>query len=82
MGEKEGFRLKTIRLRGERSQGLPIDSHVLNTSFKEGDDVTEELGIVKYDPPVPANLLGIAKGRFPGYIPKTDEERIQNLDYD
>lgn len=82
MGEKEGFRLKTIRLRGERSQGLLIDSHVLNTSFKEGDDVTEELGIVKYDPPVPANLLGIAKGRFPGYIPKTDEERIQNLDYD
>ena len=44
-----------------------------------GMDVTELLGIVKYDPPLPAELAGMAKGNFPSFIPKTDEERIQNL---
>ena len=44
-----------------------------------GMDVTELLGIVKYDPPLPAELAGVAKGFFPSFIPKTDEERIQNL---
>jgi hypothetical protein len=45
----------------------------------EGQDVTEMLGIVKYEPPVPAQLAGQAKGYFPGFIRKTDEERVQNL---
>jgi len=42
-------------------------------------DVTEMLGIVKYEPPIPAELSGKVKGLFPSFIPKTDEERIQNL---
>jgi RNA ligase (TIGR02306 family) len=42
-------------------------------------DVTEKLGIVKYEPPIPAELSGKVKGNFPSFIPKTDEERIQNL---
>ena len=29
-----------------------------------GNDVTELLGIVKYNPPVPANLAGTAKRPF------------------
>jgi RNA ligase (TIGR02306 family) len=45
----------------------------------EGLDVTEKLGIVKYEPPIPAELSGKVKGNFPSFIPKTDEERIQNL---
>lgn len=48
----------------------------------EGLDVTEMLGITKWDPPVPANLAGTAKGNFPSFIQKTDEERIQNLSQD
>jgi len=44
-----------------------------------GLDVTELLGIVKYDPPLPPELQGVARGNFPTFIPKTDEERIQNL---
>lgn len=44
-----------------------------------GNDVTEVLGIVKYEPPVPAELAGKVKGLFPSFIRKTDEERIQNL---
>ena len=81
----EGFRLRTIKLRGQVSQGLIIPINVLmryknfQVEFEEGSDVSEILGVVKYEPPIPAELSGIAKGLFPGFIPKTDEERIQNL---
>lgn len=86
----EGFRLKTIRLRGQVSQGLIIplkDAHEIihrnapniNIGLFGGLDVTEMLGITKYEPPVPANLAGVAKGNFPSFIQKTDEERVQNL---
>jgi len=58
MGSSEGFRLKTIRLRGQISQGLltPIPDGILDP--KEGDDLTEALDIVKYEPPIPAQLAG------------------------
>jgi RNA ligase (TIGR02306 family) len=77
MGDREGFRIKTIRLRGQISQGLllPLPAG----EYEIGDDVTEQLGIVKYEPPIPANLSGIMRGAFPSFIPKTDEERVQNL---
>jgi len=59
MGDQEGFRLKTIKLRGQVSQGLilpisvlnPTDTNIYVTPF-EGLDVTEMLGIVKYEPPI------------------------------
>ena len=81
MGNQEGFRLKTIKLRGQVSQGLilPFSILPLGDAFHEGQDVTEILGIVKYDPPIPAQLAGQAKGYFPSFIRKTDEERVQNL---
>jgi RNA ligase (TIGR02306 family) len=87
MGDQEGFRLKTIRLRGQVSQGLILPMSVLYnnrdlSAFDEltvGDDVTSILEIVKYEPPIPAELAGKVKGLFPSFIRKTDEERIQNL---
>jgi RNA ligase (TIGR02306 family) len=87
MGDQEGFRLKTIRLRGQVSQGLILPMSVLYdnrglSAFDEltvGDDVTSILRIVKYEPPIPAELTGKVKGLFPYFIRKTDEERIQNL---
>ena len=46
----EGFRLKTIRLRGQVSQGLILPINIFGdfgwTAY-EGIDVTEKLGIVK-----------------------------------
>lgn len=81
----EGFRLKTIRLRGEVSQGLIVPLSFLHsivnhsTEIVEGDDVSEILGVVKYEPPIPAQLVGEVIGYFPSFIQKTDEERIQNL---
>ena len=86
MGDVEGFRLRTVKLRGQVSQGLilpmsvlnPPDTNIYVTPF-EGLDVTEMLDIVKYEPPIPAELAGKVKGAFPSFIPKTEEFRIQNL---
>jgi RNA ligase (TIGR02306 family) len=87
MGDQEGFRLKTIKLRGQISQGLilpysviPIAQFATAYDLPEGMDVSEMLGIVKYEPPIPAQLSGKVKGFFPSFLRKTDEERIQNLE--
>lgn len=47
------FRIKTIRLRGQISQGLVLPVELLPKELQKatiGTDVTETLGIVKYDP--------------------------------
>lgn len=84
-GLGEGFRLRTIKLRGQVSQGLIIPLRELNVDFiqapKEYEDLTDILGVIKYDPPIPTQLQGEVKGNFPGFIPKTDQERIQNIYY-
>lgn len=87
MGDVEGFRLRTVKLRGQVSSGLILPISVLNppnTNFYvipfEGLDVTEMLDIVKYEPPIPAELAGKVKGVFPSFIPKTDEERCLSED--
>lgn len=74
----EGHRLKTIRLRGCVSQGLLLPM-LSDFPAEEGWDVTEALGIKLYEAPIPAALDGEVLGAFPGFIPKTDEERVQNL---
>ena len=78
-----GFKVKTIKLRGQISQGLvfPIDimSKFTGLRLDEDMDVTEYLEITKYEPPIPAELSGVAKGNFPSFIPKTDETRVQSL---
>jgi RNA ligase (TIGR02306 family) len=91
MGEEEGFRLKTIKLRGQISQGLILplqdaievmkrrNGEVYYEMLEVGMDVSELLGIQKYEPPIPAELAGKVKGLFPPFLRKTDEERVQNL---
>lgn len=78
-----GFRIKTIRLRGQISQGICFPLSILsdNSTYSPqvGDDVSEFLNITKYEPKIPTNMSGIAKGSFPFYIPKTDETRIQSI---
>lgn len=92
----EGERLRTMKLRGQLSQGLLLPLDHINAKFygnalvisndneifdvlQEGNDVSELLGIVKYEAPIPAQLAGEVKGMFPGWIQKTDQERVQNL---
>jgi len=84
----KGNRLRTVKLRGQISQGLliPINNEIFQLALKEsggiievGKDVSEMLGIVKWEPTIPAQLRGHILGSFPSFIPKTDQERVQNL---
>lgn len=78
----KGERLRTIKLRGQISQGLLLPMSCLTNygaDLNEGDDVTEVLNIQKWEAEIPAQLSGQVKGNFPTQIPKTDQERVQNL---
>lgn len=75
-----GNRLRTVKLRGQISQGLLLPVSVLSDiSVAVGDDVTEYLNIQKWEAPIPAELSGTVIGGFPSFIPKTDENRVQNI---
>lgn len=76
-----GMRIRTVRLRGEISQGIAFPLSFLPEGFDatEGADCTDAMEIVKYEPVLPATLAGLAKGLFPSFIPKTDETRVQVL---
>jgi hypothetical protein len=92
-----GHRLRTVKLRGQISQGLVLKLDQVPEIIVEWDrlcnepglkaanttvrdvDFSELLGIVKWEAPLPACLAGQAEGLFPSFIPKTDQERCQNL---
>lgn len=81
----KGERLRTIKLRGQVSQGLIMPLSVLPHSLgyefaaTEGEDVTHWLNIQKWERPIPVQMAGKMRGNFPSFIFKTDQERIQNL---
>ena len=86
-------RIKIMKIRGIYSQGLlgPLswmENKVDNINeLKEGDDVTKILGVKKYVKPEEIEQyhgprsekqLSEYTDYFPSYVPKTDEERLQN----
>lgn len=104
------YRIKTIKLKGQISQGLviPIPSYMNLQNCEIGKDVTDELGITKYfslDEKREINqykklkqietnrlrkfvkkyfwlrklFLSKKKEKFPYWVNKADEERIQNI---
>ncbi len=74
----ERFRIRTIKLRGTLSQGLLLPLNQFSIAEPaEGQDLTETLGVEKYEPPIPAGL-GSFRAPFPAWIPKTDEIRVQS----
>ena len=75
----KGERLRTVRLRKQLSQGLLLPYSILGRIGTEDEDVSEELNIQKWEAPVNPQLAGQVKGNFPSRIPKTDQERVQNL---
>lgn len=81
-------RIRTMKLRGQLSQGiaLPLSNFDFDPEIYEeileagvGYDLTTLLGALKYEKALPACLAGKAKGNFPSFIPKTDQERVQNI---
>ncbi len=76
--------LRTIKLKKQISQGLllPLSVAFALPATTGVDichtDVTEQLGIIKWEPE-PEFRSADAKGTFPSFIPKSDQERIQNI---
>lgn len=56
-------RVKAVRLRGEVSCGIIIPKDILGdiSIFPVGEDISEKLDIVKYEPPIPQSLAGQVK---------------------
>lgn len=89
----KGERLRTVKLRGQISQGLilPLYNYGPTAAAMQAwhstrpydpdethFDVTEILGIQKWEPEVAASMRGTIRGNFPAWLRKTDQERIQN----
>ena len=83
----EGKPLKTKKIRGVISQGLlgPLSwlaFYGLDPAcFKEGDDVSDQMKVQKWVPAEETEVYSLDKNRapFPMHVPKTDEERVQNM---
>jgi len=86
-GWTEGYRkyspnrIKAAKLRGEWSEGIVVPMEILPYDlgeFEVGMDVGEKIGVHHWDSPAPQDLQ--AKGHLPLGIPKTDEERFENIE--
>jgi RNA ligase (TIGR02306 family) len=83
---KKWSRLRTSKFRGCLSQGLLLRPDAFPSALSaeavvEGADVTELLGVKIYEAPEGPgmSLSGTAKGNWPAFLRKTDQERIQNI---
>lgn len=85
---KEGVRVRSIKLRKTLSQGLfipwkdvdeSLEESDMEVCYKIGEDWSEQFGVEKWERAIPAQLAGKIRGNFPGFIRKTDQERIQNI---
>lgn len=93
----EGFLIKTVKLRGQFSQGIlmPVQEIVNmlcspaseqpvtpeQIQWMKEQNLAELIGVKKWDPITnsPFYKQNVALGPFPHFIPKTDQERWQNL---
>ena len=76
----EGFRLRTMKFRGQISQGLllPVSAFpVISEDAELGTDVTEMLGVKKWEIEERITTGGTMIGTLPYDIPHTDETRVQ-----
>ena len=77
----EGFKLKTMRFKGQLSQGLllPVSLFPQLAGYNVGRAVAEELGVKKWEIEERATTGGNVIGELPHDVPKTDETRVQQI---
>lgn len=76
----EGFRLRTMKFRGQISQGLllPVSAFpAIPADAELGTDATEMLGVKKWEIEERITTGGTMIGTLPYDIPHTDETRVQ-----
>ena len=71
-------RVKAVRLRGEISSGIIIPKRLVPgfESFEVGQDVSETLGISRYEPPIPTQLAGKVKSFSMPFVGSHDCEHV------
>ncbi len=71
-------RVKSVRLRGELSCGIILPTHLISdiTRFPFDEDISDELGISKYEPPIPVQLAGQVKRFDMPFIGHHDCEQV------
>lgn len=69
-------KLRTIKLRGMLSQGLLVN--LPSENLVEGEDVTNMLGITKYEELIPLHMSGIQLPNEPRFVKYTDIENYKN----
>ena len=80
----EGYRIRTMKMRKELSQGLMLPLSILpprGNMIRVDEDVTKDLGVWLYEPLMKqgsARSHSQQVGLFPSFLKKTDQERIQN----
>ena len=84
----KNFRIKTVKLRGQISQGIAFPMSLFKTLghdtvvFGEpniiGSNVSDYVYAKHYEKPLPAQLSGQVVGLMPSYLRKTDEDNIKN----
>jgi len=75
--EKHHWRVRMARFKGVPSECVIIPGA---PDMPPGTDLTEVLGVTKYEKPIPSSMSGDAVGAFPSFIPKTDEPNFQTVD--
>lgn len=76
----EGFKLRTMKFKGQISQGLILPLNMfkeLSPDLEIGTDVTELLGVRKWEIEERATTGGNIIGGLPYDVPRTDETRVQ-----
>ncbi|MBF0338651.1 MAG: RNA ligase (ATP) [Nitrospirae bacterium] len=71
-------RVRTAKIRGLYSQGLIIDIGIVGADTEIGTDVSAVLGITKYEPPIPADLIGEVRAYDSRFKEYTQIEHIEN----
>jgi RNA ligase (TIGR02306 family) len=54
---------------------------IKETPLLDGYNVSDIIGASHYEKPIASHLVGLIKGNFPPYIPKTDETRLQGVKF-
>jgi RNA ligase (TIGR02306 family) len=84
----KNFRIRTVKLRGQISQGIAFpmsmfkslghDTVVFTEPNVVGSDVSHYVYAKHYEKPLSAQLSGQVYGLMPSYLRKTDEDNIKN----
>ena len=84
--DKEGYRIKTMKMAGVISQGLmlPLSHFSISLPTTKDTDVSDRLNVIKYDTELLSNKNNAifektSTNNFPSFLRKSDQTRIQSL---